>query len=89
MYFAMRNYSKLILHKKPFKQKICLGIHNQIFKMSSTEHTTNTISAGESCVSKSLDNSKVQYTNRFTSLLTKCIFCNNVSLYINKITGKY
>lgn len=88
MYFAIRHYSKIILWKKPLKQNIHFGIPNQIFKMSSTQHK-NTIPVGELCISKSLDDFKVQYTNRFTSLVIKCLFCNNVSLYINKITGKY
>lgn len=83
----MRNYSKIFLQKKPFKQKIFSNLYNQNIKMSSTDHTGT--AHKELSFSNSLDNLKVQYKNQFTCLLTKCIFCNNISLYINKITGKY
>lgn len=61
-------------------------MHSQMLKMSSIEQ--NEI-ISEEYILKALNNVKVQYKNQFTSLLTKCIFCNNICLYINKITGKY
>lgn len=87
IYYTIRNYSKLFLHKKPFKHKMFLSIHNQKIKISSTEHTIT--DHEELSILNSLDNFKVQYKNQFTCLLTRCIFCNHISLYINKITGKY
>lgn len=86
IYFTIRNYSRIFLQKKPFKQKILSGINSNILEMSTTE-LNKTMS--EECILKSLDSLKVIYKNQFTCLLTKCIFCNNVCLYINKITGKY
>lgn len=86
IYCTIRNYSRIFFHKNPFKQKFLSSIHFNILKMSTTE-LNNTIS--EECILKSLDNLKIQYKNQFTCLLTRCVFCNNICLYINKITGKY
>lgn len=86
IYNTIRNYSRIFLQKKPFKQKIFSVIHNKALKMSSNEQNRT---VPDECILKSLDNAKVQYKNQFTCLLTRCIFCNNISLYINKITGKY
>lgn len=87
IFYGIGNYSRIFLQKKPFKHKIFLTIHNQIFKISSLEH--NNTRSDELCFSKLLDNFKVQYKNQFACLLTRCVFCNNMSLYINKVTGKY
>lgn len=84
LYCTIRSYSKMCLHKIPFKRKVCLTVRNQVLKMSSTEHSTT-----ELCISKSLEKCKIQYKNQFTCLLTRCIFCSNNALYINKITGNY
>lgn len=81
------NYSRIFLQNKPFKHKLFLNIRNQIFKMNSFEH--NNRPSEELYFSKSLDNFKVQYKNQFACLLTRCAFCNNMSLYINKITGMW
>lgn len=86
-YHTIRNYSKIFLIKKPFKQKMIVHMHNQIFKIDSTEHENT--KSGELSILKSLDNFKVKYKNQFACFLTKCVFCNNLSLYINKITGSY
>lgn len=86
LYNVIRNYSKICVQKKLPTHKMYLAKHNEMFKMISIKH--NSVMSGE-LYSKSLDNSQVQYTNQFTCLLTKCVFCHNTCLYINKITGKY
>lgn len=88
IFYTIRNYSKMFLQKKPFKLKMFFNTYNQKVKISSTEHT-RTVVDEELSILNSLDNFKVHYKNLFTCLLTRCIFCNNISLYINKITGKY
>jgi len=87
IFHELGNYSRIFLQKKPFKHKIFSSIPNQIFKMYSNEHNDTTLEVSH--FSKSLDNFKVHYKNQFACLLTKCVFCNNMCLYINKITGKY
>lgn len=86
IYYTIRNYSRIFLQKKPFKQKILSGINNSMLEMSTTE-LNKTMS--EESILISLDNLKVQYKNQFTCLLTRCVFCNNICLYINKMTGKH
>lgn len=83
IYYAIRNYSKIYLQKKPFRQKILFNIYKSV----STIHN-NTITENL-CISKLLDDFKIQYNNKFTCLLSKCIFCNSMALFINKVTGKY
>lgn len=88
LYYTIRNYSKLFLHKIPSKQNMFVGIYCQILKISSSAEHSNTTPA-EIYIIKSLDDLKIKYKNQFTCFLTKCVFCNNLSLHINKITGKY
>lgn len=87
MKYYIRNYSNICLRKKPFKQKIFVHMRNQIFKINTIEHENT--KSGELCILKSLDNFKIKYKNQFACFLIKCIFCYNLSLYINKITGNY
>lgn len=86
IYYTIRNYSRIFLQKKPFKQRVLSGILNNMLGTSTTDINRN---ISEECIFKSLDNLKVQYINQFTCLLTRCVFCNNICLYINKITGKH
>lgn len=72
---------------KLFKQKLVFCIQNHKSKISSTNH--DRAMSGDFFVLKLLDSIKVPYKNQFTCLLIRCSFCNNTSLYINKITGKY
>lgn len=78
----------MFLQKKTFKQNIFLPVHNH-FHISSTSLTENNNALGDLSISKSIENWKVDYKNKFTCFLLRCKFCNNMSLYINKITGKY
>lgn len=87
MYFIVRNYSKFFLQRKRFTQNILLLLHSQIFKMNSTLAENN--SCGDLSILKSIGNLKIEFKNKFTCFLTRCIFCNNMSLYINKVTGKF
>lgn len=87
MFCAVKNYSKMFLQKKPFKQKICSALRQHKFEMSSIK--LYSVASGELNLPKLLDNFKVLYKNQFTCLLTKCVFCQNSSLHINKITGNY
>lgn len=83
IYSAIRKYANIFLQKKLFKQKFFLRMQNHV---CITHHSTM---PGELCISKSLDDFKIQYKKKFTCLLTKCIFCNNTALFINIMTGNY
>lgn len=86
IYHSIKNCSKILSQGKLIKQKLFFSIQNQISKISSTDHDRTT--SRDFFVTKLLDSFKVPYKNQFTCLLIRCNFCNNISLYINKITGK-
>jgi len=86
IYHSIRNCSKILSQGKLFKQLLFFSIQNQMSKISSTNHGRTM--SGDFFVTKLLDSFKVPYKNQFTCLLIKCNFCNNTTLYINKITGK-
>ncbi|KAL4122384.1 hypothetical protein QTP88_014719 [Uroleucon formosanum] len=85
IYHSIMNYSKLFSRGKLLKQTLNFKMKNQMSKISSIDHDRTT--SGDFFVSKLLDSFKVPYKNQFTCLLVRCGFCNNTSLYINKITG--
>lgn len=82
LYCTIRNHSKMFFQKIRFKRKVYLAVRNRVSIMSSTERDTT-----ELCISKSLDTCQIQYKNQFACLLTRCTYCSNMTLYINKITG--
>jgi len=86
IYHSIMNCSKFFSQGKLFKQKLNFKIKNQMSKISSIDHDRTT--SGDFFVSKLLDSFKVPYKNQFTCFLVRCRFCNNTSLYINKMTGK-
>lgn len=86
IYHSIRNCSKIFYREKPFRLNSFFSIQKQISNISSTDHDRTM--SGEFCISKLLDSYKVSYKNKFTCLLVRCSFCNNTSLFINKVTGK-
>lgn len=86
LYHSIKICSKFLIPQELIKQKLYFSIQNQTSKISSSDDKPT---SGEFFVSKLLDSLKIPYKNQFTCLLIRCSFCNNTSLYINKITGKY